>query len=72
MFRRTGHTPSQRPHSHLAERGDHSNTDTPPVRRYTRTHRRACRRQRHDRPEYWTLPSGGIEPGEDPTDAIQR
>jgi 8-oxo-dGTP diphosphatase len=26
----------------------------------------------HDGPEYWTLPGGGIEPGEDPQDAIVR
>ncbi|MEU7062981.1 NUDIX domain-containing protein [Streptomyces sp. NPDC053429] len=27
---------------------------------------------RHDGPEYWTLPGGGLEPGEDPQDAVRR
>ncbi|MEV6685820.1 NUDIX domain-containing protein [Streptomyces sp. NPDC051130] len=27
---------------------------------------------RHDGPEYWTLPGGGLEPGEDPRDAVRR
>jgi 8-oxo-dGTP diphosphatase len=28
--------------------------------------------EQHDGPEYWTLPGGGIDPGEDPQDAIVR
>lgn len=27
---------------------------------------------RHDGPEYWTLPGGGIEPGEEPALAVRR
>ncbi|MEK8141712.1 NUDIX domain-containing protein [Streptomyces sp. M10(2022)] len=27
---------------------------------------------RHDGQEYWTLPGGGIEPGESPQDAVLR
>ena len=27
---------------------------------------------RHDGPEYWTLPGGGIEPAEDPAAAVRR
>lgn len=27
---------------------------------------------RHDGPEYWTLPGGGLEDGEDPLDAVRR
>lgn len=27
---------------------------------------------RHDGPEYWTLPGGGIEPGEEPDLAVRR
>ncbi|MEV7524101.1 NUDIX hydrolase [Streptomyces sp. NPDC091371] len=27
---------------------------------------------RHDGPEYWTLPGGGLEPGEEPEDAVRR
>lgn len=27
---------------------------------------------RHDGPEYWTLPGGGIEAGEGPEDAVRR
>ncbi|WP_420706923.1 NUDIX hydrolase [Streptomyces sp. NRRL F-2664] len=27
---------------------------------------------RHDGPEYWTLPGGGLEEGEDPEDAVRR
>lgn len=27
---------------------------------------------RHDGREYWTLPGGGIEPGEDPAEALRR
>ncbi|THA56174.1 NUDIX domain-containing protein [Streptomyces sp. A1136] len=27
---------------------------------------------RHDGPEYWTLPGGGVEPGEDPGEAVRR
>ncbi|QNE16731.1 NUDIX domain-containing protein [Kribbella qitaiheensis] len=27
---------------------------------------------RHDGPEYWTLPGGGIEPGEEPALAMRR
>ncbi|WP_037883785.1 MULTISPECIES: NUDIX domain-containing protein [unclassified Streptomyces] len=27
---------------------------------------------RHDGPEYWTLPGGGQEPGEEPEDAVRR
>jgi 8-oxo-dGTP pyrophosphatase MutT (NUDIX family) len=26
----------------------------------------------HDGPEYWTLPGGGIEPGEEPVAAVRR
>ncbi|MET9608583.1 NUDIX hydrolase [Streptomyces sp. NPDC006512] len=26
----------------------------------------------HDGPEYWTLPGGGMEPGEDPEEAVRR
>ncbi|MEU9301188.1 NUDIX domain-containing protein [Streptomyces sp. NPDC048269] len=27
---------------------------------------------RHDGPEYWTLPGGGLEAGEEPEDAVRR
>ncbi|MGW7099200.1 NUDIX hydrolase [Streptomyces sp. NPDC054838] len=27
---------------------------------------------RHDGPEYWTLPGGGVEPGEEPQEAVRR
>ncbi|MEY2227359.1 MULTISPECIES: NUDIX domain-containing protein [Streptomyces] len=27
---------------------------------------------RHDGPEYWTLPGGGLETGEEPEDAVRR
>ncbi|MGW7327303.1 NUDIX domain-containing protein [Streptomyces sp. NPDC054840] len=27
---------------------------------------------RHDGPEYWTLPGGGLEEGEEPEDAVRR
>lgn len=27
---------------------------------------------RHDGPEYWTLPGGGLEAGEDPEEAVRR
>ncbi|MEU9416293.1 NUDIX domain-containing protein [Streptomyces sp. NPDC048272] len=26
----------------------------------------------HDGPEYWTLPGGGLEPGEEPEEAVRR